>query len=59
MATYEYTCENKHVYIDERPMAEEDKVVGSPCEICTKDLQRVYSSSAVIFKGSGFYSSRR
>ena len=56
MAIYEYMCESKHVYIDERPMVEEDNVVGSPCEICTNDLQRVYSSTATIFKGRGFYS---
>jgi len=56
MAVYEYTCDDNHVYIDERPMADDDNVVGSECEICTKVLRRVYSSSATIFKGRGFYS---
>jgi predicted nucleic acid-binding Zn ribbon protein len=56
MAKYEYACDNSHVYIDERPMTEDDKVVGSECEICTRELKRVYSSAAAIFKGKGFYS---
>ena len=56
MATYEYICEDNHVYVDERPMANEDVIVGSKCEICTKELKRVYSSAAAIFKGKGFYS---
>ena len=56
MATYEYTCDDNHVYVDERPMADEDAIVGSKCEICTKELKRVYSSAAAIFKGKGFYS---
>jgi putative FmdB family regulatory protein len=55
MATYEYICDDNHVYVDIRGMSEEDKVIGTSCEICTKELKRVYSSSAVIFKGRGFY----
>lgn len=58
MATYEYVCEDNHVYVDNRPMSEDDKVVGTPCEICTKELKRVYSPATAIFKGPGFYSSR-
>jgi putative FmdB family regulatory protein len=56
MATYEYVCEDNHVYVDTRGMSEDDNVVGTPCEICTKELKRVYSSAAAIFKGKGFYS---
>lgn len=58
MATYEYTCENNHIYVDNRSMTDADNVTGSECEICTKPLNRVYSSPAVQFKGPGFYSSR-
>jgi predicted nucleic acid-binding Zn ribbon protein len=58
MAVYEYTCDDNHVYIDERPMADDDNVVGSECEICTKVLRRVYSRPSITFKGGGFYSSR-
>ena len=56
MATYEYTCDNNHVYVDERPMKEDDKVVNTPCEICEQPLKRIWDSSPTIFKGRGFYS---
>lgn len=56
MAVYEYACDDNHAYIDERPMANHDNIVGSECKICTKALKRVYSLSATIFKGRGFYS---
>jgi predicted nucleic acid-binding Zn ribbon protein len=56
MAVYEYICENSHMYIDERPMIDDDVILNSECEICTKQLKRVYSSAAAIFKRKRFYS---
>jgi predicted nucleic acid-binding Zn ribbon protein len=59
MATYEYKCEDNHVYIDERPMTADEGVIP-PCDICTKEMKRVYSSAVgIIFNAPGFYSSRR
>lgn len=57
MATYEYMCDDKHVTVEVRSMAEESKQTVD-CELCTKPARRVYSAPPVQFKGSGFYSSR-
>jgi putative FmdB family regulatory protein len=50
--TYEYRCENGHLFevvqkITEDPVTE--------CSQCGAAVQRVYSPIAVHFKGSGFY----
>jgi putative FmdB family regulatory protein len=56
MSTYEYKCEDNHSYIEERPMGS-DQVI-TLCPVCSKSLKRVFTSNPVLFKGSGFYSSR-
>jgi putative FmdB family regulatory protein len=50
--TYEYRCENGHLFevmqkITEEPVTE--------CAECGAAVQRVYSPIAIHFKGSGFY----
>ena len=51
--TYEYRCENGHVFEVIQRMAD-DPV--STCEECGAPVQRVFHPVAVHFKGSGFYS---
>ena len=52
LPTYEYRCENGHLFevmqkITEDPVTE--------CQQCGAAVQRVYHPIAVHFKGSGFY----
>lgn len=54
MATYEYKCDNDHLYVEQRSMTEPE--TEKFCEICEKELRRVYSAPPAIFKGKGFYS---
>jgi putative FmdB family regulatory protein len=51
--TYEYRCDNGHVFEVIQRMAD-DPV--SSCEECGAPVQRVFHPVAVHFKGSGFYS---
>lgn len=54
MARYEYACVNCDVQVTkERSISEPDP--GYMCETCGNKLNRVYSSVAVTFNGSGFY----
>jgi putative FmdB family regulatory protein len=57
MATYEYVCVDNHVTTQVRGMGE-PSVAQVRCQTCGKDSKRMYSSPAIQFKGSGFYSSR-
>lgn len=53
MPTYEYRCENDHLFEVIQRMA--DDTLES-CTICGAPVQRVFHPVAVHFKGSGFYS---
>lgn len=55
MALYDYTCKdcNSSVTIS-RGISEKEDIPF--CSACNKPFSRVYSSIAVAFNGSGFYS---
>jgi putative FmdB family regulatory protein len=52
MPTYEYRCENGHLFEVFQSMSD-DPV--STCEVCGAPVARVLRAPAVHFKGSGFY----
>lgn len=54
MAIYEYKCSQGHMYEEERPMTEKQKVID--CPTCGERLSRIFTSNGVIFKAKGFYS---
>jgi putative FmdB family regulatory protein len=54
MATYEYTCrECETTKTVSRGISDPDP--GYFCETCGNRMNRVYSMSNPVFKGSGFY----
>lgn len=57
MAIYEYTCDNNHIYTEQRAMTEPEQE-NRTCEICELSLRRIYGTPAIQFKGRGFNSSR-
>lgn len=53
MPTYEYEClECKHSFEVFQSMSDEPIKV---CEKCGKTVRKVFHSTGIIFKGSGFY----
>ncbi len=52
MPTYEYRCENGHLFEVFQSMSD-DPITA--CEVCGAPVQRVLFAPAVHFKGSGFY----
>ncbi|MDQ6806816.1 MAG: zinc ribbon domain-containing protein [Actinomycetota bacterium] len=52
MPTYEYRCKKGHDFEVMRRMSD-DPIVE--CEVCGAPVQKVFSSVAVHFKGTGFY----
>lgn len=52
MPTYEYKCDNGHVF-DVIQSFSEDPL--DTCEVCGAPARRVLHAPAVHFKGSGFY----
>jgi putative FmdB family regulatory protein len=52
MPIYEYRCERGHEFEEFQRMADDPLTA---CKICGAPAQRVFSSIAVHFKGSGFY----
>jgi putative FmdB family regulatory protein len=52
MPTYEYKCENGHVFDAMQRMSEDPL---STCRECEAPVRRVFHPVAVHFKGSGFY----
>jgi putative FmdB family regulatory protein len=50
--TYEYRCENGHLFEVMQKITDEPVTT---CTECDAAVQRVYSPIAVHFKGSGFY----
>jgi len=54
MATYEYQCVECETKLSvTRSISDPDP--GYLCETCGNKLNRVYSMSNPVFKGSGFY----
>jgi putative FmdB family regulatory protein len=53
MPTYEYDCENGHVF------EEFQSIVAAPLELCPicggRATRRISGGTGLIFKGSGFY----
>jgi putative FmdB family regulatory protein len=56
MPTYEYICEKRHIYTEERSIAEDQKQIE--CPKCKTPLKRIYNSPTIIFNGTGFNKSR-
>ena len=53
MPTYQYEClECKHAFEVFQSMSDEPVKI---CEKCGKNVRKVYNSTGIIFKGSGFY----
>jgi putative FmdB family regulatory protein len=52
MASYEYTCDNGHTYVEVRSMNEDQK--ETQCPECGGDLKRIYTAPPIGFKGAGF-----
>ena len=52
MPTYEYRCDNGHVFEALQSMSEDPLEV---CEVCGAPCQRLLSAPAIHYKGSGFY----
>jgi len=53
MPTYEYLCtECGHRFDVFQSMSDEPVKI---CEKCGKDVRKVFNSTGIIFKGSGFY----
>lgn len=53
MPTYDYKCDNNHTHTQLRRITEPAITV---CPDCKKELKRVFTAPAVVFKGDGFYS---
>lgn len=57
MPTYKYQCEkNSHSYSETRSMNEDQAKTVCPKPDCGSPLKRVFETSAIMFKGRGFYS---
>jgi putative FmdB family regulatory protein len=54
MSTYDYKCEDSHIYTEIRSMTEDQK--QKTCPICNKILKRIFTKNPILFKGSGFNS---
>jgi putative FmdB family regulatory protein len=52
MPTYEYRCDNDHLFEVMQRMTDDPL---SACTTCGAPVQRVFHPVAVHFKGSGFY----
>lgn len=57
MPTYDYTCEDEHVYTEERSIHEDQKIFE--CPECSKKLKRIYTAIPATFQGDGFYAKER
>lgn len=53
MPTYEYECQNGHVFEQMRDM--DLRNAPTTCPVCRKPGVRKLSAPGVIFKGTGFY----
>lgn len=52
MPTYEYRCDNGHVFEALQSMSDDPLEV---CEVCGAPCRRLLSPPAIHYKGSGFY----
>jgi putative FmdB family regulatory protein len=52
MPTYEYICEKKHIYTEERGISEDQKQIE--CPKCKTLLKRIYNPPTIIYNGVGF-----
>lgn len=57
MPSYDYTCEDDHVYTENRSIHEDQKVFN--CPECGKSLNRIYTAIPATFQGEGFYAAQR
>jgi putative FmdB family regulatory protein len=53
MPIYDYKCQDGHKHTQLRRITEPGLTV---CPECKKELRRVFTAPAVVFKGDGFYS---
>lgn len=53
MATYEFRC----CGITQEITVSIKEILPKPkCQVCNGDMARIYTPSAIVFKGKGFYS---
>lgn len=52
MASYEYTCDNGHRYVENRSITEDQK--QTTCPECEAPLKRVFSAPTIQFNGGGW-----
>ena len=58
MARYSYHCTHcDNTFEIERPMSL--KIEAPQCPKCGHETERVYNTSTIVFKGSGFYNTDR
>jgi len=57
MPSYDYKCENDHLYTETRSIFADQEV--TECPECSAELKRVFESTPVTFQGDGFYSKQR
>ena len=61
MPTYEYKCENGHIYIEMRRITDGDmpKSMGI-CKVCGTQQKRWFNdgNTRIAYKGDGYYFSR-
>lgn len=53
MATYEFRCCG---ITQEITISIKEQLPKPKCQICNGDMARIYTPSAIVFKGKGFYS---
>ena len=53
MPIYEYECNKCHLRFELKRSFTEDG--GIPCPQCAGETRRLFSPTAIIFKGPGFY----
>lgn len=56
MPTYDYICPNGHPYSETRSMADSQVRETCPKPDCNLQLNRVWRTPTITFKGRGFYS---
>jgi putative FmdB family regulatory protein len=57
MPTYEYICNNQHIYEETRKVTEE--LSKDKCPECDLPLRQLFSPPGINFKGHGFYRNSR
>lgn len=54
--TYEYICDNEHLFIEVRSIHDDQIQTTCPEDKCNLPLKRKFTATPTILKGSGFAS---